>query len=308
MDSIKLFPILLQRLLEGDYQRHLKYMARIIRIKNFKLIKRKLSIQEMLSGLSYHFGTQDEYGRMAELDTVGNGNVIVYDDNHIGRGVQIVEANNKLVELALPFPSTSYDVEVFYNLARNIARQWSSKSIVDVDYGQDVLLPDIDSLKERDIEKNIELLSNENSFKFDVFQLPSAFHPIGMDSQTLQSFGTKETYALFADYLHSRQKIGAYYCRPLIASLPGLDGVSGIYVLIEDGDIIIPVKPSAKYNSAEGEKECDRYLIAFNSGSGILKTEYDSFITKVPADSIEQFDASHWHLKPMSREFLESLF
>ena len=125
-------------------------MARVIHIKNFKLIKRKLSVQEMLSGLSYHFGTQDEYGRMAQLDVIGNGPVIVYDDHHIGRGVQIVEANNKFVELALPIPSTSYDVEVFYNLANNIARQWSSKSIVDVDYEQDVLLTDIDSLKIED--------------------------------------------------------------------------------------------------------------------------------------------------------------
>ena len=283
-------------------------MARVIHIKNFKLIKRKLSVQEMLSGLSYHFGTQDEYGRMAQLDAIGNGPVIVYDDHHIGRGVQIVEANNKFVELALPIPSTSYDVEVFYNLANNIARQWSSKSIVDVDYEQDVLLPDIDSLKERDIEKNIEFSSNAGSFKFYVFQLPSAFHPISIESHILQSFGTREAYALFADYLHSRQEIGAYYCRALTASLPGFDGVSGIYVLIEDGDTIIPIKPDAKYNSAEGVKECDHYLIAYNSESGILKTEYASFITKVPANSIEQFDASHWHLKPMSRELLESLF
>ena len=283
-------------------------MARVIHIKNFKLIKRKLSVQEMLSGLSYHFGTQDEYGRMAQLDAIGNGPVIVYDDHHIGRGVQIVKANNKFVELALPIPSTSYDVEVFYNLANNIARQWSSKSVVDVDYEQDVLLPDIDSLKERDIEKNIEFLNNADSFKLDVFQLSSAFHPISIESHILQSFGTREAYALFADYLHSRQEIGAYYCRALTASLPGLDGVSGIYVLIEDVDTIIPIKPDAKYNSAEGIKECDHYLIAYNSESGILKTEYASFITKVPADSIEQFDASHWHLKPMSRELLESLF
>lgn len=283
-------------------------MARIIHIKNSKLIKRKLSVQEMLSGLSYHFGTQDEYGRMAELDAIGQGPVIVYDDNHIGRGVQIVEANKKFVKLALPFPSTRYDVEVFYNLAYNIARQWSSKSIVDVDYEQDVLLQDIDSLKERDIETNIELLSNADSFKFDVVLIHSAFHPISIDSQTLQSFGTKESYALFADYLHSRQEIGAYYCRAVIASLPGLDGVSGLYVLIDGGDTIIPIKPDAKYSTDEGIKECDHYFIAFNSESGILKAEYASFITKVPANSIEQFDASHWHLKPMSRELLESLF
>ena len=283
-------------------------MARIIRIKNSKLIKRKLSVQEMLSGLSYHFGTQDEYGRMAELDAIGNGPVIVYDDNHIGRGVQIVESSNKFVELALPFPSTSYDVEVFYNLAKNIARQWSSKSVVDVDFEQDVQLPDIDSLIDRDDEKNIEFLSKADSFKLDVFQLPSAFHPISIDSETLKSFGTKETYSLFADYLHSRQEVGAYYCRALTASLPGLDGVSGIYVLIEDGDTIIPIKPDAKYSTDEGAKVCDHYLIAFNSESGLLKTEYASFITKVPANYIEQFDATHWHLKPMTRELLESLF
>ena len=111
-----------------------------------------------------------------------------------------------------------------------------------------------------------------------------------------------------ANHIYLYLEIGAYYCRAVFASLPGLDGVSGLYVLIEDGDTTISIKPDAKYSTDEGIKECDHYFIAFNSESGILKTEYASFITKVPANSIEKFDASHWHLKPMSRKLIESLF
>lgn len=245
---------------------------------------------------------------MAELGATGDGTVIVYNANHIGRGVQIVESNNKFVELALPFPSTCYDIDVCYDLAKNIARQWSSKSIVDVDYEQDVLIQDIDSLKGRDNEKNIEFLNNADSLKLDVFQIPSAFHPISIDLQTIKSFGTKDTYALFSDYLHSRQAIEAYYCRVIIASYPELGGIIGLYPLSADIDIIVPIKPEAMYDSDDGVKECDQYYMAFPLDAELLKVDYDTFIAKVPANLIEQFDATHWHLKPMSRELLDALF
>ena len=288
----------------GSYNK----MKRIIRVKNARLIKRVLTVNEVLEGLPYSYGTQDEYGRMEKVGCIGNGEVIVYNADRIGRGVQIIKSNKQFIELALRLPSTSYDVDVLYDLAKNIARQWSSKRIVDVDSGQKVLLSDIITLKDRDNDININLLSYTYSFDPYIVVCPSVFYPISIDSHTIKSFGTKETYSLYADYLHSRQTIEAYYCRVIIASYPELGGIIGLYPLSADIDIIVPIKPEAMYDSDDGVKECDQYYMAFPSDAELLKVDYDTFIAKVPANLIEQFDATHWHLKPMSRELLDALF
>ena len=283
-------------------------MAKIIRIKNARLFKRRLTESEMLAGLPYCYGTQDEQGRLSELGAVGNGGVVVFNGRHIGRGVQIVAANKEFVDLALPLPSTGFDVDVLYDLAKSIARKWSSKTIIDVDIEKAIPLQDVDVLRERDYAANVELLNKADSFKQSVVKLPCVMHPISIDAQTLKSFGTKETYALFAEYLHSRQRISAYYSSAVIGSLPGVEGVSGYYVLIDDGDMILPIKPDAAYKDGDEMRECDHYLVAFGSGSALLKADFDKFINKVPANLIEPFDAGHWHIKPLSRELLESLF
>ena len=93
-------------------------MAREIKIKNHKFIKKALDIKTVLEGLNYGYGVMDENCRMAEWDSVGNGLVTIYDRDHIGRGVEIVDINNKKEsELSLPMPATSYDVDVLYTLA-----------------------------------------------------------------------------------------------------------------------------------------------------------------------------------------------
>ena len=80
-------------------------MSRDLIVRNNHLIKKPLSIDDLVYGSTYAYGTLDEYDRMVEFDKIGDGPVVVYDRDHIGRGVQIEELSKKQVKLSLPLPA-----------------------------------------------------------------------------------------------------------------------------------------------------------------------------------------------------------
>ena len=87
-------------------------MSRDLIVRNNRLIKKPLSVNDLIYGSTYAYGTLDEYDRMVEFDKIGDGPVVVYDRDHIGRGVQIEELSKKQVKLSLPLPATTYDINV----------------------------------------------------------------------------------------------------------------------------------------------------------------------------------------------------
>ena len=63
-------------------------MAREIIIHNEKFIKRPLSIEDIIGSEHYGYGIADEYFRLSKGETSG-GTLIVFDNDNIGRGIQV---------------------------------------------------------------------------------------------------------------------------------------------------------------------------------------------------------------------------
>ncbi|MBO7604375.1 MAG: DUF4299 family protein [Bacteroidales bacterium] len=250
----------------------------------------------------------DEYDRMVEFDKIGDGPVVVYDRDHIGRGVQIEELSKKQVKLSLPLPATTYDINVLYYLARRAAELWGNNVIIDPDWENRISLDDIDTPKKADYGSSIKILASWPSSDPGPTCLPCALFPICIESKTLEAFGSETNYDAFAQYLHERQKIDAYYTRGLLTSLPDMEGISSLYVLIDQGICILPFKPKDFYRDGDDVKECDDYLIAYWHGENLLKMEYDVFLEKVSTEKKKPFDASHWQLSAMSKEELVAIF
>lgn len=286
-------------------------MAREIKIKNHKFIKKALDIKTVLEGLNYGYGVMDENCRMAEWDSVGNGLVTIYDRDHIGRGVEIVDINNKKeIELSLPMPATSYDVDVLYTLAGRIAKLWDSGYILDEDYGEKVSLKDLGNLRERDYGVNIGILAHADQFD-DPMSFPSAIFPIAIENKVLQSFGDKEHYDGFAAFLHEKQSMDVYYMAPLLARLPGTDGISAIYCLIDDAPCVAPTEPLVRYTDPNGQHlTCNQYFFAYNSANPehMYFIDFATFLKRIPKESVSPFDVKHLLLGPFSDEALKELF
>ena len=283
-------------------------MSRDLIVRNNHLIKKPLSIDDLVYGSTYAYGTLDEYDRMVEFDKIGDGPVVVYDRDHIGRGVQIEELSKKQVKLSLPLPATAYDIDVLFHLAQRAAELWGNNLIIDPDYESRINLDDIGSQKKADYESSIGILASWPSSDPGPTCLPCALFPISVENKTLEAFGSETNYDVFAQYLHERQKIDAYYTRGLLTSLPDVEGVSSLYVIIDQGICILPFKPKDSYRDGDDVKECDNYLIAYWHGENLLKMEYDAFLEKVSTEKKKPFDASHWQLPAMSEDELVAIF
>ena len=135
-------------------------MSRDLIVRNNRLIKKPLSVNDLIYGSTYAYGTLDEYDRMVEFDKIGDGPVVVYDCDHIGRGVQIEELSKKQVKLSLPLPATTYDINVLYYLARRAAELWGNNVIIDPDWETRISLDDIDTPKKADYGSSIKILAS----------------------------------------------------------------------------------------------------------------------------------------------------
>ena len=285
-------------------------MAKILITRNNNLIKKALSLDELIAGSGYSFGTLDEYNRMVEFGAIGNGPIVVYDCKHIGRGVEILELSKKQLKLSLPLPATAYDIDVLYYLARRAAELWECRVINDPEGDiRRISLDDVDAHKKADYDSNIRILANWFSLDPGVTMLPCAMFPISIEGKTLESFGSELSYDGFAKYLHERQENDAYYTRGLLTSLPDMDSVSSLYVLIDQSICILPFEPKDFYRDEDNSvKECENCFVAYWQGENLLKMDYHAFLENVPSKRKKPFDASNWQLSPMSEEELVAIF
>ena len=283
-------------------------MSRDLIVRNNHLIKKPLSINDLIDGSTYAYGTLDEYDRMVEFDKIGDGPLIVYDRNHIGRGVQIEELSKKQIKLSLPLPATAYDIDVLYYLARKAAERWGNNVIIDPDWENRFGLNDIDTHKKADYGSSIKILASWPLSDPGTTCLPCALFPISIENKSLGAFGSETNYDGFARYLHERQEIDAYYTRGLLTSLPDVEGVSSLYILVDQGICILPFKPKNSYRDGDDVKECDKYFIAYWHGENLMKMEYNVFLESVSPEKKKPFDASHLQLSAMSEEELVAIF
>lgn len=89
-------------------------MARELFIRNSRLLKKPLSMSDIVSGHKWSYGTLDDHGRLDEGKIYNNGPLIIYDTEKIGRGIQILDHDSsKEIHLALVLPATEGDVRMF---------------------------------------------------------------------------------------------------------------------------------------------------------------------------------------------------
>ena len=105
-------------------------MALEISVRNSRLIKRPLSVNEIICNSNWSYGTFDEHFRLVEGEA-DHGVFVVYDKDCIGRGVQFLDSkSSREIGLCLLLPATEGDVRMIYEIAEKIARLWKSDHIL----------------------------------------------------------------------------------------------------------------------------------------------------------------------------------
>ena len=283
-------------------------MARELFIRNSRLLKRPLSMSDVVSGRKWSYGTLDDHGRLEEGKISNNGPLVIYDTENIGRGIQILDHHSgKEIHLALVLPATEGDVRMLYDVAKRIAELWKSKHIsVDGDIEE---VSNLDHCIDFDIKTHISVLRNARRIfnESEYLNLACATLPVCISIEQLESFA--DEYNEFGHYLHEKQKIAAYKSAALFAQLD--DVICSIYVFFENGAIILPREPEMKFTQDGEVYICEESYIFVHElfeGEKISRMRFDDFVNRIPYDKKTEFDYKHILISPLTSEELQAIF
>ena len=110
-------------------------------------------------------------------------------------------------------------------------------------------------------------------------------------------------------FLHKKQNIGAYFSTPLFHHVN--DMVRVIYVVFDDGHIILPNTPQMTLHLEGNNINCDQSLVVCSNlfpDEKLSKISFTDFMDRVPAEKKSTFDITHTLINPMSIEELRLIF
>ena len=279
-----------------------------VRIKNGQLFKKPLKIEDVTLG-KYKYGALDDYWRNTEELTEGYN--VLYDPNHIGRGIEFLWSENLKdeIELKANFLSTKYDMEMFYEVIRNILHIWKAKSFEHD--GSNCKESDIDELLRIQKQFNLEQMSGID--QMNISTIFGAMHPIDIDTERVKGYGDKGDEEGFAEYLHNLQCRDAYYVVPIIYKVNETE-FFGSYAITAETDTIFPKRPSNPImfkdpNTGE-QLRCSFFVVTLFSlekKCAVGRMGFDEFVEKAGIADCPEHDASHVFLKGLSEERIAEL-
>mgnify|MGYP006392780429 FL=1 len=280
-------------------------MAREVFIHNSRIIKKCLSFTDVIGDENYAVSYLDEYMRFTTQESESCFTMLFNNDS-IGRGIQIVETDKNSFHLAVNLPCTEEDVKMLYKLSRRIAYLWKSNHIIVEDTR--VELSEIEKVEEQDIAMNKSLHADAPKlFGDDYATLYCVTLPICIPVKQLQ--GYSDDYQGFSQFLDEKQGLGAFYSCPIFYTLNG--EVISLYVGISEGEFILPNKPQMSFMSDGKEVQCDKALIAIPEvfpDEKISKLDYQTFVDRIPKEKVSEFDCQHMLVSTLSLEELQSIY
>ena len=267
----------------------------------------KLNLVKILENCKLHFGSYNDFYILEEGE-MNDDTMILYNPEKIGRGIflNFKEIGNGELTLGCSLPTTSAEIEDFFNIMHEIKSQCENIEIYFEDEKQDedkffdltntILNVSLDSLKEN-CSKGLKLIQTLARF------------PYTFSDKQLNSFKNATDLKEYEDLLHNVQNRDSYYAKPTLRQFPGNDGILACYVFTSNCESIFPIKGDVFLNFDEIEIS-DSYINFFLREEtrlidGIYK--YDDFIQYVLNKGAEYFDANHIIIKMSKNEVIEML-
>lgn len=288
-----------------------------VTIRNGQLIKKPLKLQDLTLG-KYACGSLDEYGRNTEK--IKDGDIVIYDPEAIGRGITVRawSANVKHeVQLKVHNLATRRDLELFFEVIKNIMHVWKVKSFEqeDMEYTEADMEKTCSELRQFALKFMAGMDRMTQKSKSNYVTIYCAMLPIDADVQLLKRFGKEENEEGFVKYLHDLQSKDAYYAVPYIYECKHKENAFfGNYTVTSETDTIFPIvakSPFGFINRVTGKQlECDFFtvsLFSLKQDRAVGRMSFDDFVRLAGVKNCPPFDKTHVLLKGLSEEKMMEL-
>lgn len=288
-------------------------MASQITIRSTAGVRRTLPF-EVLSEYDLGYGIHDAYGRLQE-DEIKNGPVVLYNPEHIGRGIEVNWNDNirDEIHLSLPLPCTIHDIDVLYRVTARIMEYWQVNSFIQD--GNVFNLEVVDALKKMFIDYCIAALkeTGDNRHGDSVIIYPAVKNPLYLSVPQLTEFGEDQDMEGFSLLLHQLQERDLYYASPILYN--DKEGkLFGAYAIVASTDTVLPYKrhpsPFARDARTGDPIECDLFVASLTSmqkRKRLATISYQDFLKEIDVSSLEKYDEAHFILPGLSEDEIERI-
>ena len=286
-----------------------------ITIKQTNLIKKTLPL-EVITGNVLAYG-EYEYDHL-EPDSIGNGEIVLYDPSRIGRGFSVTwtPKEKKAISLRLIHPTTKEELRAFCDTVERIANSWTNTRIK-VD-GVRTSLADFLASFDDMVEFNEKTLAffcrKVINGEHNDLALHSALWLLFLDHDNAKIF--MDSPESFGDWLHTKQTAANVYNSPMLWGTQ--ESPIGVYAFVGDCRYIMPKSPSIPFGmvfSGGGKINCNVWKVMLPQKttdadqmvadySKYVTADYFRFLDIIPEDRISEYDSNHILIEPFTDQEL----
>ena len=254
-------------------------MSTCIRIKQKSLFKKKLTLDDVvrLTGLS--FGVCDETYRLLPGEKADH--TLLYDENHLARGIDISFEDTDIV-LLLSLPTSPQEIRTFYRITDLICQELKTKTYIREE--EPVRVGSEDKFIQYDEKASIagleDLYEKIHQDTYKHFEIFGICNPISIGLKEIEKIGSDLNR--LAKFLHSVQSLDVYYAAPRVYRIK--EQLIGLYAIGPDIPSVVPTEPYIVLNQIQGIQS---WYVMINEKT----IRYEDFINHVAKQ--EYYDANH---------------
>lgn len=255
-------------------------MSVMVKIKQKSLLKKKLTIKDIIkiSGLSY--GVSDENYRLIRNEIADH--TLLYNEKSLARGIDLSIDKDDII-LLLSLPTTKNEIRCFYEVIEKVCKELKLKKYIRDE--NTVLLEDNEKYIKSDEEgsiaglQSLQEMCDENTYShLEIFGI---YNPISIGKKEIKTI--KNNLENFEKFLNEIQSLDVYYATPKIYKVE--ERLIGIYVIPTDVPTVVPTKPYIVLNQIKDIKEW--YVILKNE----QELRFEDFINNIK--NKEYYDQNH---------------
>ncbi len=265
-------------------------MAVEVKIKGNGILKKRLSLEEVVKVVSLQYGTLDDSFRLIP-QKIGQ-NVIVYEKENIGRGIEIsVQGSSVILKMLLP--TSDREIGLYYSLIEEICKVLGTNTFKKNNLS--VSVKNISKCMNEDIMKAENLLNYmytgvvEN--QENIYKLFTVTNPLSLGKNEFEYI--QNNLENLGTFLNAKQDVNSYYSIPKQFEKHGRKVC--LYQVANTKNFIIP-NIDCVNKSHQNE---DVYLVMLNKA-----IRYEDFMSNVK--QVNYYDANNFKLS-LTDEKVEDL-
>lgn len=277
--------------------------------------KNTVDFEEIVKTLGFQYGIYNDFYVLDEGKS-RNNSCIMYNPKQIGRGMFFDGSDASKVEILINIPTSKQEIADFFELAKEISRQFKTVEIQIDDepekYSLEQVLTQKDGLTQFSYEQLLRGIERSDDGERE-WILTTVMWPIAVDKEIIEEMKSTGDLSGFSKLLHEKQNMDVHYAKPSLMKNSVDDSIIAFYTMAEDCPTLFPIdfnsflmtdRPADPIRADKGM--IDFYLFSEQKLLGGM-WDYNEFIKYVMDHGAKKYDRNRILVPSYTKEEIMEL-